>query len=165
MISAARLVSFLVSVAPVRPVGPGCRGTVAGSFRGLPEEPADKIGDAGENLGRNVLVPGGHAGLRPAHHVHDGPSRHLQDEKHGGCGVPGVVKPRRPHLGFVEKIPPFLVVGPRVDRPAVRLSEDPPLLAPQVGGGSAFLVLGVPVELQPGQQGRGNSESPPPGFF
>jgi len=60
------------------------------------------------------------------------------------------VQPGLAQLGLFEQPLPLVVVGVRVERLAVRGSEDPALLVPDLARTGAFLLLLGPVSLKRG---------------
>jgi hypothetical protein len=58
-----------------------------------PKEIADSHGDVLADAGGDVLVPGSHAAVGPAHDRHDGAFGDAEQEEHGRGGVTGVMQP------------------------------------------------------------------------
>jgi hypothetical protein len=67
---------------------------------------------------------------------------------HGGGGVPRIVQPSVMYTGLGEECLPLVVVGVRVERATVRVSEYPPFVVPELPGGRALGFLHCLVGLQ-----------------
>ena len=86
------------------PRSSGIRGLISGFICSTvcPRQPVDLVGDVAPEVGREVLVAGGHGVGGPAHEAHHGALADPQDEQHGRGGVSGVVESCFSHVRFGE---------------------------------------------------------------